>query len=99
MGFKSNPKEVTTMVNNVEEGTKKSKSEGVPAQNAVLPISHKRTRGFIRAQQKRARLLELVPADALIVAIDLARDEHCIWMMTVKKEPLDRLKIPNSPAG
>lgn len=73
---------------NVDQPSAKSKGEsGAPL------LRRPPTRGFIRAQKKRARLLEMIPDNALIVAMDLARARHCIGMSTVKKEPLDRWKI------
>ena len=59
----------------------------------------KQTRGFVRAQQKRQRLLQLIPDDALIVALDLARKGHRVWMSTVRKQPLHQLSIEHSVEG
>lgn len=59
----------------------------------------KYTRGFLRAQKKRARRLELVPEGSLIVAMDLAHKEHCCWLSNVQKQPVDRLQISNNAAG
>ena len=57
------------------------------------------TRGFIRAQQKHKNLLELIPDDALIVAMDLGKKQHSVWMSDIEKKPLYYLKVKNSFEG
>lgn len=56
----------------------------------------KLTHGFIRAQRKHELLRELLPDDALIVAMDLSQKEHFVWMSKISKEPLGRLRIANT---
>ena len=88
-------------------------SEGEDAREALLSQEGKReggglaqqepgrrlTRGFLRAQSKRERLREILPEDALIVAMELAQKRHCVGMSTGQKQPLDRFRTDNSPLG
>jgi len=67
--------------------------------NSPCIQQRKKTRGFLRAQAKRLRLLGLIPNRALIVAIDIAKAELCVWVSTTQKQPLDRFKVENSPFG
>lgn len=57
------------------------------------------SRGFLRAQNRNKNVRRIVPKNSLIVAIDLGREEHCAWMCTTEKEPLDKIKISNNPQG
>lgn len=82
---------------NVTIVSEKSKSKvDAPAEKGQ---GRKLTRGFIRAQRKWGKLREIVPEDALIVAMDLAQKQHCVWISNVQKQPLHRLRIDNTPLG
>jgi transposase len=70
--------------------------------NGGSPTVHRRskfTRGFVRAQNKRAKYMAMVPENCLIVAMDLSKQRHCIWMSTTDKRPLEHFQVPHSPEG
>ena len=57
------------------------------------------TRGFVRAQKKQCCSRQMVPEGSLIVAMDLGKKEHSVWISTTDKRPLDRLQISHSLTG
>jgi transposase len=59
----------------------------------------KRTRGYIRAKMKAQKKLAIIPDNSLIVAMDLGKETHSVWMSTMSKEPLGEFTIQNNQAG
>jgi transposase len=82
-----------------QRDVRKDSFGGFPQKEISRVRRRRQTRGFYRAQQKRLRRVEMVPDGSLIVAMDLAQEHHCVWMMNMGKQPLDRLTINNTLEG
>ena len=72
------------------------RNKNISMDRKVYESLHVLIGSFIRAQQKHKKLLEWIPDDALIVAIDLDKNQHSVWMGDTEKQLLCCMKVKNS---
>lgn len=57
------------------------------------------TVGFRRRREKRARAAAFLAGDPLIVALDLAKRRHAVWLAKRDLTPIKRFMVEHSPEG
>ena len=86
-------------IENIAKKSEKCKEEKSLEVKVETEQAKRISRGFIRSRNRNKNVRRIVPKNSLIVAMDLGQEEHCAWMCTTEKEPLDKIKISNNPQG